>query len=58
MAAFTVSIRWPSNDIADVTVSTDDAVLKAGWLTEDERKQLAQHLREVSDELSPLSEGG
>jgi len=56
MTAFTISTRWISPDIADVAVSTGDATLEAEWLTENERKQLAEHLREVADELSPVSE--
>jgi hypothetical protein len=56
MTALTISTRWLSPDIADVAVSTGDATLEAKWLTENERKQLAEHLREVADELSPVSE--
>jgi hypothetical protein len=37
---------------ADVSVSTVHGTLEIGLLTEIERKQLAEHLREISEELT------
>jgi hypothetical protein len=43
-------------DYADVTVCTDYATLELGWQSKDERRQLAEHLREVADDLFPLED--
>jgi hypothetical protein len=56
MAGLTIDLHWLDPDTASIEVSTGDAVLRVNWLTAGERQQLAKHLREVADELSPSRE--
>lgn len=48
-----IKVRWISEKYVDLTVCTSDATLELGVLNESERKQLADHLREVAEDLSP-----
>jgi len=53
-----LSIDWRGNyKYADVTVRDGGATIEVSMLNEIERKDLADHLRNVADELSPTSEG-
>ena len=56
MTGLTIDVHWLDPDTANAEVSTGDAVLRVNCLTASERQQLAKHLREVADELSPTSE--
>ena len=50
-----ILLRWVSPDITEVKAVTSDTTIEIGWLCcEHERKQLAEHLREVADDLYPL----
>ena len=40
----------------DVTVYADNATLELGLLTDVERAELAEHLREAADQLWPLAD--
>ena len=51
-----ISVRWLTQSTADVTALVGNATLEEKWLTENERKELATHLREVADELYPLEQ--
>ena len=48
-----IEIRW-FGDYADLTVCTENATLQLGLQSPTERIELAEHLRYVADELSPL----
>lgn len=48
-----IKFRWISEEYVDLIVCTSNATLELGVLYESERKQLADHLREVAEDLSP-----
>ena len=46
----------PVGKYVDVTVYADNATLELGLLTHVERAELAEHLREAANEISPFME--
>ena len=54
-----LTIHWYGNHkYADVVCQDGGATIEASMLNEVERESLANHLREVADDLSPIKEGG
>jgi hypothetical protein len=53
-----LSTHWygVANRYVDVTFKDSGATIEVSMLNQAERKELADHLREISDELSPVSE--
>jgi hypothetical protein len=51
-----LSIHWLGRDNATVTFSNDHVTVESSVLNPSERADLANHLREVADDLSPSSE--
>jgi hypothetical protein len=53
-----LSVHWYGNGkYADVTVHDSGATIEVTLLNAVERMNLANHLREFADDLSPTSEG-
>jgi hypothetical protein len=50
-----IKVRWMGKYV-DITVYADNATLELGVLNANERKQLAEHLREVADDLFPIED--
>jgi len=50
-----ITVHWNGN-IADVVFQGDRATIEVLWLNQAERRDLAEHLREIADELSPTTE--
>ena len=51
-----IEVCWLSIKYADVTVRASNTVLELGLYNDAERKQLADHLREVAENLSPVEQ--
>jgi len=51
-----LSINWLRSYYATVTFSNDHVTVESSVLNPSERADLANHLREVADDLSPISE--
>jgi len=51
-----LSIHWLGRYNATVTFSNDRVTVESNVLNPSERADLANHLREVADDLSPISE--
>jgi hypothetical protein len=49
-----IEVRYIGSKYADVTVRTDNTVIELGLYTSDERKQFADYLREIAEDLSPM----
>lgn len=53
-----LTVHWYGNRrCADVVFQDGGATIEAAMLNEAERESLANHLREVADDLSPTNEG-
>lgn len=53
-----LSVRWNlwDRNYAEVTFHDGGTTIESGLLDENELAELASHLREIADELSPISE--
>jgi hypothetical protein len=51
-----IKVHWIGKNNAYITVCADNATLELNVLNTIERKQLAEHLREVADNLFPLED--
>ena len=50
-----LTVHW-YGDRADVVFQDNSATTEVTWLGQAERSDLAKHLREIADELSPTTE--
>ena len=51
-----LTVRWYGKKYADVTFQVHGATMQMSCLNQAERSDLAEHLREIADELSPTTE--
>ncbi len=52
-----IQVHYLSHDCVDVIATVDNNCVIVGPLNARERADLAKHLREVADELCPLTDG-
>lgn len=50
-----LTVRW-YGDLADVIFEECSTTIEVSWLGQAERRDLAEHLREIANELSPTTE--